>query len=651
MANNIAYNGSDKWKIKATQLLNQGGGGGGSEGSSLSLDGRKFIFIGDSYQEGWTDSSGTVITIDSWLDYFISWYGSEFNGYYRNQAGGWGFAKANCQFITLLQALESTITDKADITDIVVEGGFNDHAYLSGIDSAILAFRNYARQTYPNATLWIAPVSRGINQFEADADAAHKIYIDSGMKYGFNICGEITRIMLNEDYYSTDLVHPTADGYKQICKYMHQCLTTGACDLLTGVAETSDLATVATSGSYNDLTNKPTIPAAQIQSDWTQSDTSSLDYIKNKPSIPSTASDVGAYTTGQVDILLADKQDSLTGGTISRGDLNTYTTIGHYYVNSTGASSVSHLPVALAGYLEVVQPSTTSGGERLQRYTAISGNDIVGVYERNFNSGSWQSWIRIDGNDLYLPLSGGTLTGDLKESAVNPHQYLNNTGFSVDSSANNGVTSAKSAYVDMTDNADAYTTRIYSEADTSGNINTRIQTRNMMEGTTTRRIATIRATVKKDGNTEFATGINAGEATYTIASSANFRSAIGIKDSPTILEPNITASQSVPTGTYKSLGSFELTTGTWLISYKAQFAAEDTGLRRIMLTSSSGSSSPWADSRISSHASHSGIIDIGWTTIVRITSSSVTRYLTAYQNSGSAVNVTGYVKAIKIINV
>ena len=29
MANNIAYNGSDKWKIKATELLNQGGGGGG----------------------------------------------------------------------------------------------------------------------------------------------------------------------------------------------------------------------------------------------------------------------------------------------------------------------------------------------------------------------------------------------------------------------------------------------------------------------------------------------------------------------------------------------------------------------------------------------------------------------------------------------
>ena len=45
------------------------------------------------------------------------------------------------------------------------------------------------------------------------------------------------------------------------------------------------LATVATSGSYNDLLNTPTIPSAQIQSDWTQSNSAALDFIKNKPSL------------------------------------------------------------------------------------------------------------------------------------------------------------------------------------------------------------------------------------------------------------------------------------------------------------------------------------------------------------------------------
>ena len=45
------------------------------------------------------------------------------------------------------------------------------------------------------------------------------------------------------------------------------------------------LATVATSGSYNDLINKPTIPAAQIQSDWSQTNSVALDFIKNKPTL------------------------------------------------------------------------------------------------------------------------------------------------------------------------------------------------------------------------------------------------------------------------------------------------------------------------------------------------------------------------------
>ena len=60
-------------------------------------------------------------------------------------------------------------------------------------------------------------------------------------------------------------------------------------DLMSEFAKytpTTSLATVATSGSYSDLLNKPSIPAAQVQSDWTQADNTKVDYIKNKPSIP-----------------------------------------------------------------------------------------------------------------------------------------------------------------------------------------------------------------------------------------------------------------------------------------------------------------------------------------------------------------------------
>lgn len=53
------------------------------------------------------------------------------------------------------------------------------------------------------------------------------------------------------------------------------------------------LATVATSGSYNDLTNKPTIPSVPVQ-DVTVNGTSVLDGTTAKVVVPTTAADVGA---------------------------------------------------------------------------------------------------------------------------------------------------------------------------------------------------------------------------------------------------------------------------------------------------------------------------------------------------------------------
>ncbi len=59
------------------------------------------------------------------------------------------------------------------------------------------------------------------------------------------------------------------------------------------------LATVATSGSYNDLSNKPTIPTAQVNSDWNA--TTGKAAILNKPTIPvgianATTSEDGTWT-------------------------------------------------------------------------------------------------------------------------------------------------------------------------------------------------------------------------------------------------------------------------------------------------------------------------------------------------------------------
>lgn len=56
------------------------------------------------------------------------------------------------------------------------------------------------------------------------------------------------------------------------------------------------LSTVATTGDYDDLVNKPSIPAAQINSDWSETDPTSKAYIQNKPTIPSGSDLVPPYT-------------------------------------------------------------------------------------------------------------------------------------------------------------------------------------------------------------------------------------------------------------------------------------------------------------------------------------------------------------------
>ena len=77
----------------------------------------------------------------------------------------------------------------------------------------------------------------------------------------------------------------------------------------TWVSETLDITeqanwTQTDSTALDFIKNKPTIPAAQIQSDWSQSDNTALDYIKNKPSLTSFANtSLSNLTTNGINVL------------------------------------------------------------------------------------------------------------------------------------------------------------------------------------------------------------------------------------------------------------------------------------------------------------------------------------------------------------
>ena len=85
----------------------------------------------------------------------------------------------------------------------------------------------------------------------------------------------------------------------------------GVYTALSGKADSSSLSTVATSGSYNDLSDKPTIPAAQVQSDWNA--TSGLSQILNRPSVATTptSGSTALITSGGVYSALSGKQSTI----------------------------------------------------------------------------------------------------------------------------------------------------------------------------------------------------------------------------------------------------------------------------------------------------------------------------------------------------
>jgi hypothetical protein len=64
------------------------------------------------------------------------------------------------------------------------------------------------------------------------------------------------------------------------------------------------------SASLAYISNKPTIPAGQVQSDWAAVNSADMSYIKNKPEVPSIWADYGIITTDEVRYINVDMMAS-----------------------------------------------------------------------------------------------------------------------------------------------------------------------------------------------------------------------------------------------------------------------------------------------------------------------------------------------------
>jgi len=181
----------------------------------------------------------------------------------------------------------------------------------------------------------------------------------------------------------------------------------------------------------NELELKATIPAAQIQSDWTQADNTKVDFIKNKPTLGSLASkNTVDYTT--------DITNKPTLGSLAAKDTVDYTTdvtnkptIGAGIITFTqGSTTLGTIDVNQTTPTTINIPSSGGGGGG-STYAAgngieISAADVISVKVDNSTIGFTA------GGELELKATIPTDTGDL----------TNNAGYITSSALNGYATEA-----------------------------------------------------------------------------------------------------------------------------------------------------------------------------------------------------------------
>lgn len=198
---------------------------------------RQVIMIGDSYGIQNTDGD---ITKFYW-EYICDALGLvEGKSFYHHFQSGAGFG--NNKFLTQLQALSTSISDKNAITDIFICGGWNDSdkSQSYGTDEKYNKgtgdFYTYVKSNYPNATVSIANISWGnYNEswFYKQMNVCIQRYLQTCNTYGWRFINGAEYILRYQDgdIWQSDNAHPNNKGQKILGTKLISPFLTGTVDI------------------------------------------------------------------------------------------------------------------------------------------------------------------------------------------------------------------------------------------------------------------------------------------------------------------------------------------------------------------------------------------------------------------------------------
>ena len=276
-------------------------------------------------------------------------------------------------------------------------------------------------------------VPSDLNDYLTTASAANTYQTKAGMS------SYLTTTAAAQDYLSKA---DAATTYQPIGTYLVPSDLTGYATETwvgnQGYLTSSDVATVATTGNYNDLTNKPTIPAAQVNADWNA--VSGVAQILNKPSLAVVATS-GSYNdltnTPTIPAAQVNSDWNASSGVaqilnkpdlsvyLTSSDLNGYAT--ETWVGQQGyLTSADEVPTVTSNDNGKVLTATYSGGTGVYSWQTPSGGGGTSDYTDLTNKPAIENHTLAAGNNTAASLGLAT-TSDISDMAT--QTWVGNQGY------------------------------------------------------------------------------------------------------------------------------------------------------------------------------------------------------------------------------